>query len=158
MVADFKEAFSVFDVDKVGSITAGQLRQLLAAAGMELPSPAPGSPPGSCELLDLVNSVVGDIVGEQVSDTTPLTFPQFVQLMANLVPPGKSFEDEVDAVFDTMAAGADAVSADHLASTAALIGDAVPDIDELNDVVAAVDPATGNAVSRDAFRALMQHS
>ena len=110
MVADFKEAFSVFDTAKEGSISAGSLRSLLYAQGG---SPAPPACEGEDdEFLVLIHGAVGDIVGEEVSDETRISFPQFVQLMVNLAPP--SFEDEVAGIHSVLSGGNDVIVAEDL--------------------------------------------
>ena len=158
MVADLKEAFGVFDRSKEGAIKAGVLRELLVATGVDVC----GDEGGVDELLQLVNAAVGDIVGEVVSDDTLISFPHFVQLMANLAPPGGSagLDAEADTVFAAMGGTSGSLSMDAFAAHAALLGDPLPPDVDPTTVAAAVDPEgpVPGAVSAPAFAALMRHS
>ena len=68
-IADFREAFSLFDHDENGSITASELGQVLHALGQN---------PSKNELSDMINEV-------DVDGNGTVEFAEFVILMTNKV-------------------------------------------------------------------------
>ena len=68
-IADFKEAFSLFDHDENGSISAKELGEVLKALGQN---------PSKNELSDMINEV-------DVDGNGTVEFAEFVILMTNKV-------------------------------------------------------------------------
>ena len=153
----------MFDSAKEGSIPAGALRSLLYAQ-TSTPPPPPSGEGEDDEFLVLIHNAVGDIVGEEVSDETRISFPQFVQLMVNLAPPC-GFEEEVAGIHSVLGRGKDVVDAADLehAETCLIVGGEGEDggeaakssRQELEDAVRTVE--NGNGITVAGLTALMTH-
>ena len=85
-IAEFKEAFSLFDRDGDGSITSKELGTVMRSLGQN---------PSEAELQDMINEV--DVDGNGSID-----FPEFLSLMARKMKDTDTEEELVDAfrVFD----------------------------------------------------------
>ena len=84
-IADFREAFSLFDHDENGSISHIELGQVLQALGQQ---------PTNNELLDMINEVDVDGNGQ-------VEFAEFVILMTNKVKE-MSKEEEINEAFNVL--------------------------------------------------------
>jgi len=84
-IADFKEAFSLFDHDENGSISAKELGEVLKALGQN---------PTKNELSDMINEV-------DVDGNGTVEFAEFVILMTNKVKE-LSKEEEIREAFDVL--------------------------------------------------------
>lgn len=84
-IADFKEAFSLFDHDENGSISAVELGEVLKALGQN---------PTKNELTDMINEV-------DVDGNGTVEFAEFVILMTNKVKE-ISKQDEIREAFDVL--------------------------------------------------------
>ena len=94
-IADFREAFSLFDHDENGSISANELGQVLSALG-QTPSPN--------ELHDMINEV-------DVDGNGTVEFAEFVILMTNKVKE-MTKEEEITEAFNVL----DKEKDDHLSA------------------------------------------
>ena len=84
-ISDFREAFSLFDHDENGSISAAELGQVLSALG-QTPSPN--------ELSDMINEV-------DVDGNGTVEFAEFVILMTNKVKE-MSKQEEIEEAFNVL--------------------------------------------------------
>ena len=84
-IADFKEAFSLFDHDENGSISAVELGEVLKALGQN---------PSKNELSDMINEV-------DVDGNGTVEFAEFVILMTNKVKE-LSKDEEIKEAFDVL--------------------------------------------------------
>ncbi|EDO05489.1 EF hand calmodulin family protein [Babesia bovis T2Bo] len=85
-IAEFKEAFSLFDRDGDGSITTKELGTVMRSLGQN---------PTEAELADMINDI-------DTSGTGAIDFPEFLILMARKMKEGDTEEELVQAfkVFD----------------------------------------------------------
>jgi Ca2+-binding EF-hand superfamily protein len=84
-IADFREAFSLFDHDENGSISASELGQVLKALGQN---------PSKNELSDMINEV-------DVDGNGTVEFAEFVILMTNKVKE-MTKEEEISEAFNVL--------------------------------------------------------
>ena len=85
-IADFKEAFSLFDHDENGSISAKELGEVLKALGQN---------PSKNELSDMINEV-------DVDGNGTVEFAEFVILMTNKVKESNDPNDEIKEAFKVL--------------------------------------------------------
>ncbi|GFE53837.1 calmodulin [Babesia ovis] len=85
-IAEFKEAFSLFDRDGDGSITTKELGTVMRSLGQN---------PTEAEIADMINDI-------DTSGTGAIDFPEFLILMARKMKEGDTEEELVQAfkVFD----------------------------------------------------------
>eukprot|EP00030_Apusomonadida_sp_AF-17_P007963 a844996_19.p2 GENE.a844996_19~~a844996_19.p2 ORF type:complete len:168 (+),score=52.87 a844996_19:47-505(+) len=144
-IADFKDAFTLFDRSGEGEMKAGDLVQLLRALGHDV---------ADHEVFALVHAVVGDVVGETVSAATVLSFPQFLTLMSQNAEGKGVTAADTKATFHAMDGGnKGALDVATLEALAVALGEPPEDI---SDMIRAVDPGAA-AISPDALDKLMRH-
>ena len=116
-IAEFKEAFSLFDRDGDGNITTKELGTVMRSLGQN---------PDERELQDLINDIDADGNGN-------IDFPEFLSLMAKKMKDTDTEEELIEAfkVFDTEGNGV--ISAMRLRELMETLGTKLPgaEIDEM---------------------------
>jgi calmodulin len=116
-IAEFKEAFSLFDRDSDGHITTKELGTVMRSLGQN---------PDERELQDLINDIDADGNGH-------IDFPEFLSLMAKKMKDTDTEEELIEAfkVFDTEGNGV--ISAMRLRELMETLGTKLPssEVDEM---------------------------
>merc|ERR1719149_66521 len=121
-IAEFKEAFSLFDKDGDGTITTKELGTVMRSLGQN---------PTEAELQDMINEVDADGNGT-------IDFPEFCTLMARKMKDTDSEEDLIEAfrIFDRNGDGT--ISAAELRKVLSNLGDKLQD-EEIDDMIREAD-------------------
>merc|ERR1712064_243801 len=120
-IAEFKEAFSLFDKDGAGTITTKVLGTVMRSLGQN---------PTDAELQDMINEVDADGNGT-------IDFPEFLSLQARKMKDTDTEEDLIDAfkVFDKDGSGL--ISVDELRHVMTNLGEKLTD-EELDEMFAQI--------------------
>nr|AAC68889.1 VU91A calmodulin [synthetic construct] len=136
-IAEFKEAFSLFDKDGDGTITTKELGTVMRSLGQN---------PTEAELQDMINEVDADGNGT-------IDFPEFLNLMARKMKDTDSEEELKEAfkVFDKNGDGL--ISAAELKHVLTSIGEKLTDA-EVDDMLREVSDGSGE-INIQQFAALL---
>lgn len=137
-IAEFKEAFSLFDKDGDGSITNKELGTVMRSLGQN---------PTEVELQDMINEVDADKNGT-------IDFPEFLNLMARKMRDTDSEEElrEAFKVFDKDQNGF--ISAAELRHVMTNLGENLTD-NEVNEMIREADIDGDGQVNYDEFVRMM---
>eukprot|EP00112_Aurelia_sp_Birch-Aquarium-sp1_P013437 Seg2850.3 transcript_id=Seg2850.3/GoldUCD/mRNA.D3Y31 product=Calmodulin protein_id=Seg2850.3/GoldUCD/D3Y31 len=137
-VAEFKEAFSLFDKDGDGCITTKELGTVMRSLGQN---------PTESELQDMINEVDADGNGE-------IDFPEFLSMMARKMKETDSEEEirEAFRVFDRDGNGY--ISASELRHVMTNLGEKLTD-DEVDEMIREADIDGDGQVNYEEFVKMM---
>ncbi|XP_044477063.1 calmodulin-like [Mangifera indica] len=137
-IAEFKEAFSLFDRDGDGCITTKELGTVMRSLGQN---------PTEAELLDMISEVDADQNGT-------IDFPEFLNLMARKLKDTDSEEELKEAfkVFDKDQNGF--ISAAELRHVMANLGEKLTD-EEVKEMIQEADVDGDGQVNYDEFVRMM---
>mmetsp|Transcript_54467 Transcript_54467/g.133527 ORF Transcript_54467/g.133527 Transcript_54467/m.133527 type:complete len:150 (+) Transcript_54467:222-671(+) len=139
VVEELREAFSVFDKDGDGTITAEELGIVMRSMGQK---------PTDQELRDMIREVDAD--GNESID-----FPEFVTLMARKTK-AKDLRQELRAIFDIFDEdGSGKISADEVAHIMRNLGEKVTN-EEVVNMIKAVDVNGDNEIDFQEFLRLVE--
>jgi len=140
-IAEFKEAFSLFDKDGDGTITMEELGTVLRSLGQN---------PTEAELQDMMNWV--DAAGNGTID-----FPEFLELMARKMKDTDTEEELIEAfkVFDTNGNGY--ISAAELKQVMTNLGEKLTD-NEVDEMIREADVDGDGQVNYEDFVEMMMNS
>jgi len=143
-IAEFKEAFAVFDKDQNGSISKKELGETLRALGSE---------PSDAELGDIINAVA--------QGAEEIHFPQFLGMMAKKQNRGQSGADDEKELraayklFDPKAKGK--ISKDDIKRVLTTLGEPLTD-DEVKEMLVLADKDQDQMLNYGEFSAIMTAS
>merc|ERR1719201_1952535 len=137
-IAEFKEAFSLFDKDGDGTITTKELGTVMRSLGQN---------PTEAELQDMINEVDADGNGT-------IDFPEFVSLMARKMKDTDPEEELIEAfkVFDRDEDGF--ISAGELRSSMMNLGEKLTDA-EVDEMIREADMDGDGQINYDEFVKMM---
>ncbi|KAK3035893.1 hypothetical protein RJ639_033394 [Escallonia herrerae] len=137
-IAEFKEAFNLFDKDGDGSITTKELGTVMRSLGQN---------PTEVELQDMINEVDADQNGT-------IDFPEFLNLMSRKMKDTDSEEElrEAFKVFDKDQNGS--ISAAELRHVMTNLGEKLTD-EEVNEMIREADLDGDGQVSYEEFVRMM---
>ncbi|XP_057483722.1 calmodulin-2/4-like [Actinidia eriantha] len=137
-LAEFKEAFILFDVDCIGRITTKGLGKVMRSLGQN---------PTEAELQDMINEVDADGNGT-------IDFPEFLNLMARKMKDTASEEElkETFQVFDKDQDGF--ISAADLSHVMTKLGEKLTD-EDINCIIRAADVDGDGQINYEEFVKLM---
>eukprot|EP00854_Cymbomonas_tetramitiformis_P005227 gene5227-6357_t len=137
-IAEFKEAFAIFDKDGDGTIVTEELETVMRALGQN---------PTEKELEDMINEVDGDHSGT-------IDFPEFLCLMAKKLQDACSEDELIDAfnAFDESQNGS--LSAADLRHVMTNIGEKLSE-SEMEDFFKASNVDRKGQISYEEFRKMM---
>ena len=133
-IAEFKEAFALFDKDGDGTITTKELGTVMRSLGQK---------PTTAELETMVREIDADGNGE-------IDFPEFLTMMLRKMNEGNPEKELMDVfmVFDKDGSGT--ISPDELRSAMRVIGEKLTD-DEIEDAIKLADKSGDGEVDYDEF-------
>ncbi|KAH6987682.1 regulatory protein calmodulin [Ilyonectria robusta] len=137
-IADFKEAFAVFDKDGDGQITTKEIGEVMKSLGLE---------PSESELQDILNEVDVDSSGS-------IDFDEFLVLMARKADASDPEQDlrEAFKVFDRDNTGT--ISRDELRDVMRSIGEDFTEA-EIDDMMQLADKDGNNTIDYQEFVEIM---
>jgi len=137
-IAEFKEAFSLFDKDGDGTITTEELGTVMRSLGQN---------PTEAELQDMINEVDGDGNGT-------IDFPEFLALMARKMKDTDSEEELIEAfkVFDRDGNGF--ISAAELRHVMTNLGEKLTD-EEVDEMIREADVDGDGQINYEEFVKMM---
>jgi len=137
-IAEFREAFQLFDKDGNGYISTKELGMVMRSLGQN---------PTEAELMDMINEV--DIDGGGTVD-----FAEFLNMMAKKMGEGDSEEEirEAFRVFDSERLGY--ITTDELRFVMSNLGDKLT-VQEIDELVTAADQDADGHITYDEFAAMM---
>ncbi|KAF2729460.1 regulatory protein calmodulin [Polyplosphaeria fusca] len=137
-VAEFKDAFAMFDKDGNGVITAEELGDIMKSLGQN---------PTEAELHDMISEV-------DVDNTGSIDFDEFLQMMAHNMKTG-DFEEEMRAAFKVFDRdGSGTISADELRNVMKSLGEALSD-DEIDEMLKEADADGNGTIDYNEFVQIM---
>ena len=133
-LAEFQEIFNLVDLDKGGTISKDELKQLMNTLGLK---------PTQEELNQMVDEIDADGNGE-------IDFPEFLTMMLRKMNEGNPEKELMDVfmVFDKDGSGT--ISPDELRSAMRVIGEKLTD-DEIEDAIKLADTSGDGEVDYDEF-------
>ncbi|KAL3874258.1 hypothetical protein ACJMK2_037298 [Sinanodonta woodiana] len=133
-IAEFKEAFGLFDKDGSGSITSKELGTVMRSLGQN---------PTEAELVEMISEV-------DVDGNGSIEFPEFLKMMARKIKEPENEEDIIDAfrVFDKDGNGF--ISLAELRHVMTNMGEKLTD-DEVDEMIREADIAGEGHVSYEEF-------
>ena len=137
-IAEFKEAFSLFDKDGDGSITTKELGTVMRSLGQN---------PTEAELLDMINEVDADGNGT-------IDFPEFLSLMASKMHDTDTEDELIEAfkVFDRDGNGF--ISAAELRHVMTNLGEKLSD-EEVDEMIREADVDGDGQIMYEEFTKMM---
>ncbi|XP_033763698.1 calmodulin-A-like [Pecten maximus] len=137
-IAEFKEAFSLFDKDGDGTITSKELGTVMRSLGQH---------PTESDLKDMINEVDTDGNGT-------IDFPEFLSMMARQVRDGNEDEELVEAfrVFDKDGNGF--ISASELRHVMLSLGEKLTD-EEVDEMIKEADSNGDEQIDYNEFVSIM---
>merc|ERR1712113_575969 len=137
-IAEFKEAFSLFDKDGDGTITTKELGTVMRSLGQN---------PTEAELQDMINEVDADGNGT-------IDFPEFLSLMARKMKDTDTEEEPIEAfkVFDRDGDGF--ISAGELRYSMTNLGEKLSDL-EVDEMIREADLDNDGQINYDEFVKMM---
>ncbi|CUV04437.1 calmodulin [Cryptosporidium parvum Iowa II] len=137
-IAEFKEAFSLFDKDGDGSITTKELGTVMRSLGQN---------PTEAELLDMINEVDADGNGT-------IDFPEFLSLMARKMKDTDTEDELIEAfkVFDRDGNGF--ISAAELRHVMTNLGEKLSD-EEVDEMIREADVDGDGQIMYEEFTKMM---
>merc|ERR1712172_185172 len=137
-IAEFKEAFSLFDKDGDGTITTKELGTVMRSLGQN---------PTEAELLDMINEVDADGNGT-------IDFPEFLTMMARKMKDTDS-EDEIKEAFKVFDKdGNGFISATELRHVMTNLGEKLTD-EEVDEMIREADIDGDGQINYEEFVAMM---
>ncbi|GFP96520.1 calmodulin [Phtheirospermum japonicum] len=137
-IAEFKEAFSLFDKDGDGCITSKELGTVMRSLGQN---------PTEAELIDMIDEVDADRNGS-------IDFPEFLSLMARKMKDSDS-EEELKEAFEVFDKDKDGfISAAELRHVMTNLGEKMTD-EDVNDMIREADLDGDGVVSYEEFVKMM---
>ena len=140
-ISEFKEAFSLFDMDGDGTITTKELGKVMRSLGQN---------PSEADLQDMINEVDSDGNGT-------IDFPEFLTMMARKMKDTDSEEEIKEAfkVFDKDGNGF--ISAAELSHVMTHLGETLSD-DEVAEMIREADIDGDGQINYDEFVKMMMSS
>jgi len=137
-IAEFKEAFSLFDKDGDGTVTTKELGTVMRSLGQN---------PTEAELQDMINEVDADGNGT-------IDFPEFLSLMARKMKDTDTEEELIEAfkVFDRDGDGF--ISAGELRHSMTNLGEKLSDV-EVDEMIREADLDGDGQINYDEFVKMM---
>ena len=138
-VAELKDAFDLFDKDKDGRITTGELGTVMRSLGQD---------PTDTELRDMVNEI--DIDGNGT-----IEFSEFVAMMANKLKDGRDPDEDLKEAFKVFDKDNNGfISQSELRLVMANLGEKLTD-DEVEEMILEADIDGDGQVNYEEFVAIM---
>ncbi|CCH59082.1 hypothetical protein TBLA_0B02400 [Henningerozyma blattae CBS 6284] len=136
-IAEFKEAFALFDKDNTGSINSSELATVMRSLGLS---------PSEAEVADLMNEI-------DVNGNNKIEFSEFLALMSRQLKSNDSEQELLEAfkVFDKNGDGL--ISAAELKHVLTSIGEKLTDV-EVDDMLNEVSDGQGD-IDIQQFAALL---
>ena len=136
-LAEFQEAFSLFDTDKDGVISAEELGTVMRALGQN---------PSEEEVRDSIRDMCG---------SESITFPDFLTVMARQMAQPRDTEEEVREAFRIFDQNGDGyISVAELRRVMTTLGEKLTD-DEVDEMLNAVDADKDGRISYEEFVSLL---
>merc|ERR1712088_822872 len=139
-IAEFKEAFSLFDKDGAGTITTKELATVMRSLGQN---------PTEAELQDMINEV-------DVDGNGSIEFEEFLVMMSKKVKENESNDDIKEAfrVFDRD--GDEFISAEELGQVMSTLGENLTQ-EEIDEMIREADLDGDGRVCYEEFATMMSH-
>merc|ERR1719210_601742 len=139
-IAEFKEAFALFDKDSDGSITTSELGTVMRSLGQN---------PTEAELQDMINEV-------DVDGNGSIEFNEFITMMAKKIKENETSNDirEAFRVFDRNGDGY--ISAEELSQVMSTLGENLTQ-EEIDEMIREADLDGDGRVSYEEFATMMSH-
>ena len=137
-IAEFKEAFSLFDKDGDGTITTKELGTVMRSLGQN---------PTEAELQDMINEV--DVDGNGTID-----FPEFLSLMARKMK-DQDTEEELIEAFKAFDHGSGRISSSEIRQVMASLGQKMTE-EEVEELIRGADVDGDGHINYEEFVRLMR--
>ncbi|KAI8326408.1 calmodulin [Martensiomyces pterosporus] len=139
-ISEYREAFSLFDKDNDGNITAKELGTVMRSVGQN---------PSESELQDMINEVDSDGNGT-------IDFPEFLSLMARQATTNNDEEAEIREAFRVFDKdGNGVISAAELRHVMTSLGEKLTD-DEVNEMIREADVDGDGQINYEEFCKMMK--
>jgi len=140
-VAEFKEAFAIFDKDGDGTVTSTEIKEVMKSLGQN---------PTDLELQEMIEEVDEDGNGS-------IEFDEFLVMMAKKMKENESNCADVEAAFKVFDVDGDGfISAEELKSVMATLGETLTQ-EEIEEMIREADEDGDGKVCYEEFAKMMSH-
>mmetsp|Transcript_57555 Transcript_57555/g.136901 ORF Transcript_57555/g.136901 Transcript_57555/m.136901 type:complete len:166 (-) Transcript_57555:219-716(-) len=145
-IQEFREVFDLFDEDKDGRLSKKELGTMLTALGQS---------PSEDDLNKMIRQVIGTNGPQEYDAEEPITFEDFLSLMAQKIKEGDSEDELIEAfkVFDRDNDGY--INAEELRFSMVGLGEKLSD-QEVDDMIQEADHDGDQAINYDEFVNMMK--